>query len=1099
VIRHQLGQPYSRLITRLGVISAKRIVALLLTLMFLLSMAPLGVAANGKYIPGLDSANAIVVDYLDSSRSETDGMTTKISSNAHYDALAPDIYFTWIEKQSDDAYLVVNDSFFLRYTSLDLIIQCANQYRKITVSSPGTYLVAKVGGKNINMAWIGNFREHDQVRLAPGSEGVAGEGMVIGLTPGKYYLVEVGGPNKTTMYVQSDGTLSDDPHDLSLLWGDRVTGLANGTLYNFTSSSAYPLEYPGDHALLEKVEAVALNEFNYRTPDRNLVGMAVAIIKDGRIHYRNYGHLESDYDQGIDSDDDKRPVTEDTLFEIASQSKVYTGYLLSYLHNQGYLSMHDPISLYFELPPYITVDGDEIHPTVEQLASHFSGFPRMPNNWDGSGVDKDPDHPYEFYTLERMEDELRHMVYLNMPGTQYQYSNLGVGVLGNVLAKAYYGDQFPEKGYNDLLQELICEPLGLESTTVYTNEEQQARKALPHGINGRPSFAWEFDALAGCGGIKSTTHDMILWLAMQLGEYVPDQELYAAFEQVGVPRSNMDQNGRAYIGLNWHLQPNRRLTTAQTIVPNPGTGYSAEEFEQLFPPFANAGSRYGTLYWHNGVVNGYGGEYMICPETGAGVVVLINNRDGGAVTDVIAARIMDWVLASDSDAKDSKVKLAPGSEGIPGDRSIIGLEPGKYYRVTVTTPTPSGVELVMTSYVKANGEITPTLSEAGPLAGTEIASGGVSAAHILNGNTYMVDKSDTPFPDPRDIRSLVGNMARQVFDKTTVVPNTSPPRRFDLVGMSLGYMEKNGDVSFVNFGTTSAGGSIPVTEDTVFEIAGTSLQFKSALVEYMKNLGYIDMNDTLDQYIDIAPYMDAGEPVYPTLEQLFLYRAGIKYPAVQSDFIGYSHDQLLNALKTAEYNYKPGAQTPARVYYEVGVLGAVLVEAYNTHPSTTEPVANIHELLRILIFDPLRMTNTAIDSVGLTDFVRANPHTVDGRNGYSWSPGIFGLNNGVESSSRDMMTWYSLCADAITATDVSQLSELQRSIRTSMGKGKAQGWGHNVNNGLYFYAGKLDGYNCMIIINPATDVCAYVAFNNQDPTATGEVLAFNIVQNILSK
>ncbi len=137
--------------------------ALLAAMMLCALLVPASLAKGTDPIPGYDKAGAKAVTYLDATKADADSMSVKIPSNAHYDVLAPTVYFDWDAKQKDDGYLTVLPGYFDKYESLTIVVKASSEYRKAVVTAPGTYLINKFVSKgkvhNINMVWIGDFVE----------------------------------------------------------------------------------------------------------------------------------------------------------------------------------------------------------------------------------------------------------------------------------------------------------------------------------------------------------------------------------------------------------------------------------------------------------------------------------------------------------------------------------------------------------------------------------------------------------------------------------------------------------------------------------------------------------------------------------------------------------------------------------------------------------------------------------------------------------------------------------------------------------------------------------------------------------------------------
>ena len=150
------------------------------------------------------------------------------------------------------------------------------------------------------------------------------------------------------------------------------------------------------------------------------VGMVVGIVNSRERKVVAYGKTDLEGDTEVGAN---------TVFEIGSVSKVFTGTLLADAVKRGELRLEDPVSRF--LPESVTVpskDGKEI--TLLDLATHRSGLPRMPTNFKPA----DPQNPYADYTVANMYEFLSGYSLTRPVGEAFEYSNLGAGLLGHVLA-----------------------------------------------------------------------------------------------------------------------------------------------------------------------------------------------------------------------------------------------------------------------------------------------------------------------------------------------------------------------------------------------------------------------------------------------------------------------------------------------------------------------------------------------------------------------------------------------------------------------------------------------------------------------------------------
>ena len=250
-----------------------------------------------------------------------------------------------------------------------------------------------------------------------------------------------------------------------------------------------------------------------------------------------------------------RAVDGDTVFEIGSATKVFTSLALADMVIHGEVKLDDPISKY--LPTTVKVpsrSGREI--TLGDLASHVSGLPRLPDNL----APKDSANPYADYTVEQMYDFLSHYKLPREIGSKYEYSNLGGGLLGYVLAlKA-------GTNYEALVRQRICQPLGMNDTRITLTPELKARLATGHDVGGKPVSNWDLPTLAGAGALRSTANDMLKFLAANLE--LTKSELQPAMLLAETPRHDAGSSVMQ-IALGWHIL---KKSNADIVWHNGGTG-----------------------------------------------------------------------------------------------------------------------------------------------------------------------------------------------------------------------------------------------------------------------------------------------------------------------------------------------------------------------------------------------------------------------------------------------------------------------------------------------------------------------------------------------
>jgi CubicO group peptidase (beta-lactamase class C family) len=317
--------------------------------------------------------------------------------------------------------------------------------------------------------------------------------------------------------------------------------------------------------------------------------MSVGIIDGDRSDVFGYGRLDESVDQKPDGK---------TLFEIGSVSKVFTGLLLADMAQRKEIALDDTVGKF--LPPSVTVPRrPDREITLLDLATHTSGLPGLPPNIVPQIVEN-PSNPFAAYTVEQLYEFLSTHKLEAVPGAQFAYSNLGVGLLGHTLATR------AETGYEELLVDRIAGPLGMRDTRIGLSDAMRKRLAPGHDADGNLALNWDIPTLAGAGALRSTVDDMLVFLSANLG--LRETDLAGAIRTTHVPRHPMGNSG-GQIAMGWHLGPDE-LT-----------------------------------FWHNGQTGGYHSFVAFRKDRKIGVVVLANSP--GDVVDLFGMSLMS-LLAGES-------------------------------------------------------------------------------------------------------------------------------------------------------------------------------------------------------------------------------------------------------------------------------------------------------------------------------------------------------------------------------------------------------------------------------------------------------------------
>lgn len=307
-------------------------------------------------------------------------------------------------------------------------------------------------------------------------------------------------------------------------------------------------------------------------------GAAIGFIDNGHISYYAYGT------KAIDNAD---PITQDTMFEIGSLTKVFTTISLADMINDGLVSLDDPIEKY--LPSHVKVpqkDGSKI--TLRQLATHTSGLPRLPENMPM----KNPDNPYADYTLELLYAALGSTTLSTKPGEVCAYSNFGSGLLGHII------ELIEHKPYVQIINDRILSKLGMNHTAINLSPELQSLLASGH-VDYKVVDNWDIPALPGAGALRSTIYDMTQFLAANMG-------LITTSLHQAMAASHQEQFADSTVtaGLGWLI-----------------TKHNNDQ-----------------IVWHNGATGGYKSFLGFNMHKKRGVVILSNAHNS---VDALGLHILD--------------------------------------------------------------------------------------------------------------------------------------------------------------------------------------------------------------------------------------------------------------------------------------------------------------------------------------------------------------------------------------------------------------------------------------------------------------------------
>jgi CubicO group peptidase (beta-lactamase class C family) len=232
--------------------------------------------------------------------------------------------------------------------------------------------------------------------------------------------------------------------------------------------------------------------------------VSIGIVKNGKIYTKHYGEI----DKGKGN-----KANNNTYFEIASITKVMTGYLMAKAVLEKKINLDDDIRKHLN-GSYPNLEYQTIPVKIKDLVSFKSAFDReLPNN---SEIRKTQNDSTTFrlkkldenYSKKQFLGDLKMVRLDTIPGTKYKYSNLSLELSAYLLENVYH------KSYETLLNENIFHPLTMNSTKM----NLESNEILANGYNGNNTLMPHFtNNLWGSEGyLKSTMTDLTKFLSFEL-------------------------------------------------------------------------------------------------------------------------------------------------------------------------------------------------------------------------------------------------------------------------------------------------------------------------------------------------------------------------------------------------------------------------------------------------------------------------------------------------------------------------------------------------------------------------------------------------------
>ena len=343
----------------------------------------------------------------------------------------------------------------------------------------------------------------------------------------------------------------------------------------------------GTEDALREVDGI----FERAAAEGTIPGIAYGVVISGELgHAAGLGTLRHGEDRTPDAD---------SVFRIASMTKSFTASAATLLRDEGLLRFDEPVGTYVPALDDLrgpTADSPPI--TVRHLLTMASGLPT-----DDPWGDR-----LQGMELERFAELLAGgFDGVWAPGTAFEYSNLGYGMLGRVLTNVSGTE------YRELVLERLLEPLGMRATA-YTADEVPAERLALGYVRRDGSFVEEpfdgYGALASMGGIFASVRDLAVWVAGFADAFPPRDDPEAGHPLSRASRREMQQVHRAF-------DPELRWTSPDAAPELICGGYG-------LGLFVTHDLRLGHVVGHSGGYPGFGSHMRWHPASGVGVIALAN-------------------------------------------------------------------------------------------------------------------------------------------------------------------------------------------------------------------------------------------------------------------------------------------------------------------------------------------------------------------------------------------------------------------------------------------------------------------------------------------
>ncbi len=359
----------------------------------------------------------------------------------------------------------------------------------------------------------------------------------------------------------------------------------------FTTLAASPL-YASEQKILtqQQIATIVNNTLTPLIEKQDISGMAVAVFYDGKPLFFNYGFADIK---------NRRPVTENTLFELGSVSKTFTGVVGGYAEQTGILNLSDSATKYS--PELTGLQWKDI--SMLNLATYTAGGLPL----------QVPDSVTSMKLLWQYYQQWQPQW---APGVMRNYSNASIGLFGTLAVKK------SNLSFEDYMTQNVFQPLKLTHTFITIPDYMQSDYAWGYK-DGQPVRVTPGVLAAEAYGVKSTAQDMVKFMQAN----IEPEKLLADNDKLKkaiiAAQSRYYRSGNMFQGLGWEMYD--WPINSQEVIASSSNEIALQphKINALMPPYSAVPASW---VHKTGSTNGFGAYIAFIPEKKIGIVMLANKN-----------------------------------------------------------------------------------------------------------------------------------------------------------------------------------------------------------------------------------------------------------------------------------------------------------------------------------------------------------------------------------------------------------------------------------------------------------------------------------------